>query len=402
VRVIDLWVREGRLEGLRARVESCGHRIVVVREGPPAFVRVVTQNGDTDAFLAELREELRGGDADGDHAEHYVILEPVAVEPRCEEDEEDEPHAGSEEIETFVADGARVSRSFLVLSGLSGVLAAGGLLRDSVAVLVGAMVLAPLLKPIALAGVCVVLGRPRRAALGLLWLGVSLAIASIAGLVVSLLTPDRGVTDLLLSRTGISPFDLVIALAAGLAMAYTLVKRDSMSMVGIVVAASLMPVAAAVGVSGAVGRVDLVLGGVFTLASNICGIVLGLVVGLRIEELRAADWRRSAIADAWFKRSVLVGTVMASALIALGVWMYLQAAPSSVAGLNERESELARSPGVLGVVRTADGRLCVLAEGGAEIDLSGWSDSTPLPVIVHAAKPATALPTRGPSRGDGG
>ena len=366
MRVVDLFVHHDRLEDLRAHVEGCGHRLVVIADGEDAFVRIVVQNGDTDEFLEEIRTALR---KDEPCQEHYVVLEPVAVEPMREESEDDnangneESHAGSDEIEGFVEDGARLTRSFLVLSGLSGVLAAGGLLRDSVAVLVGAMVLAPLFKPLALAGVSVVLGRPRKAIRGLLWLALSLGMAAGAGLVVTLLTPDRSVTDLLLSRTGTSAFDVVIALAAGLAMAFVLVKRDSMAMVGIVVAASLMPVAAAVGVAAAIGRMDLVAGGVFTLASNVCGIVLGLVVGLRVEELQATDWRRSSLADLLFKRSVAIGTAMALTLIGVGVWTYVTAREERPRQVKAEDWE--GIPGVIGTFPLDDGRLCVLVEESA-------------------------------------
>lgn len=325
MRVIDAVVRSEWFGDLKTRAEEEGHRVVVLAEGERIVARITCDGGDTDDFLEALRDRLRES---CDEDEHYTVFEPVALEPRPDEDEpddQDEPVAGTDEIESFVEDGARMSRTFLVLSLLAGVIAGAALLRNSTAALVGSMVLAPLAKPIALIGVAIVLGHPAKALRAGLALVVSLGIAAAAATLITLVTPSVPITHLVEGRTGTSPFDLVVALAAGLAMAYVLLKRDAMSMVGIVVAASLMPVAAALGVVAATGRFDLVLGACFTLLSNISGIVLGLIVGLRVEELRNTDRRRELLASKLTTRSIIVGGVVILSLAGIGIWSTVRA-----------------------------------------------------------------------------
>ena len=363
MRVIDAVLTEQRAESLEQRAQELGHRAVRLAGGDRVVLRITCDGGDPDEFLEEVREALRENCEDW---EHYTAFEPLAIEPRPTDPEEeavDEPIAGTDEIEGWVSDGARITRSFVVLSMLSGVLAAAGLLRGSVAVLVGAMVLAPLFQPIALAGVAIVLDDARRAFKAVIGLGVSLGLSLAAACLVTLLTPTPETTTLLELRAGISPFDLIIALAAGLAMAYIIIKRDSMSMVGIVVAASLMPVAAAIGITLAIWRLDLVTGAVFTLVSNVAGILLGLIVGLWIEQLRSTTEEKDEQRPRLLGRSVIATSVVVVLLAGIGIWSYASA--------KERDGQpspsldrVADRPVLLELGRVGEQRVYVVRDGG--------------------------------------
>ena len=107
MRVVDLCVSREVVDDLGARVEELGHRMIVMLDGDPAIVRIVTQRGDTDEFLTEIRKRLRDAEVSD---RHYVVFEPLAVEPRCEEEEDggvlgERSVAGTDEIETFVEEG---------------------------------------------------------------------------------------------------------------------------------------------------------------------------------------------------------------------------------------------------------------------------------------------------------
>ncbi len=386
MRVIDAVLCPDHASELERRADDAGHRAVRLADGERVVLRVTCEGGDPDEFLADLRDELRTA---SEPWEHYVTFEPAALEPRDDADPEDvdESVAGTDEIESFVAEGARLTRTFLVLSVLSGVLAAAGLLRGSAAVLVGAMVLAPLFKPIALAAVAVLLGQPSRAVRGVAWLATALAISAAAAYLVALLTPDRSVTSLIELRTGISPFDVVVALAAGLAMAYVIVKRDSMAMVGIVVAASLMPVAAALGIALALGRGDLVGGAAFTLASNVGGVLLGAVVGLRIEELRATDRKREQLAQWITHRSLAAGTLLVVLLAGFAIWSYDQARTDALGELGVAADELEGA--VVTTLRGANGMLVVVLDPSRDAATSGDARG---PVLLLALDGASGDP----------
>lgn len=331
MRVIDAVITSDRADALETKAKEAGHRAVRLADGERVVLRITCEDGDPDEFLEAVREELR---TKCEQWEHYAVFEPNVIEPRCDDDEEnqEEAVAGTDEIEGFVADGAKLTKTFAILSVIAGVLAAVGLLRNSTAVVVGSMVLAPLFKPIAQVGVAVLLGQPRKGALAFGWLTASLAMSTVAAAAVAYLTPDRSVTSILELRTSISPFDVIVALAAGVAMAYVIVKKDSMAMVGIVVAASLMPVAAALGIAVALGRMDLVGGAAFTLLSNISGVLFGLIVGLQIEDLRSSNRKQATIGSWLTHRSLAVGTVVVLGLGGFGFWSTYKADEGVVSG----------------------------------------------------------------------
>lgn len=378
MRVIDAVLSPDRSDDLCSAADGCGHRTIVFSRTDDAVVlRIIISSGDPDEFLDEFRKHLRESEPGRDH---YTVFEPLAVEPAPDEDDdEDDSEAGSDEIEQFVNQGRRLTRAFLILSALSGVLATGGLILNNVAVIVGAMVLAPLFKPIALVGVAALLGKPKRMLLGLSWVALSLGLSVVVGGLVTLATPGAAVTAQIVARTGVSAFDLVIALAAGIAMALTLLKRDVTAMVGIVVAASIVPVAAALGVVTALGEWTLAAGALYTLVSNLCGIVLGLIVGLRFAQLQGlthADKRKGEI---WGKRSIIAGSALALVLLGGAFWSYRAGQTDG----SVQPNELAKAPGVMAVWSAANGEPVLVVDP----DTFTPPDNLPPTAVIIPAPP---------------
>ncbi len=361
MRVIDLYLPTEQGDEVRARAETQGHVAVTLSERDGyTLTRIVVKEGDPDEFLEATRAEVR---EQADPLAHYVTFEPSAVEPRPETDESSEEQvAGTEEIESFVGDGARVDRTFLLLSALAGVLATGGLLLDNAAVLVGAMVIAPIFKPLALVGTAATLGRPRQMIRGLRAALLSLAIGAAVGAAVTWATPGTVPTAQLEARTGITAFDLVIAFAAGLAMAHAILRSDAMAMIGIVVAASIVPVAAALGATLAMGRWELAEGATFTLSSNLCGVLLGLIAGLRLEQLRGLTPEERELGERWSKRSLVVGTALAAVLLGLAAWTYVEGDRTG----RRSDDYWSRHPGVRAWWRAADGQAVVVPSSDAD------------------------------------
>lgn len=154
--------------------------------------------------------------------------------------------------------GAQADRSFLVMVVLSAIIAAFGLLADSTAVVIGAMLLAPLMGPILGVALALVAGDGdllRRALVAEL-AGVALALA--VSLVVGLIPLKVGLSSEILARTQPTLYDLAIALAAGLAGAYAILdERVSPSLPGVAIAVALLPPLASCGICLASGRADL-------------------------------------------------------------------------------------------------------------------------------------------------
>ena len=173
---------------------------------------------------------------------------------------------------------------FSLLQFLAVVIAVFGLIADSPAVVIGAMLVAPLMTPILALGAAAVSGWPKWQAryLGLV-AAASAGTVFVAWALASLL-PVVGTTlpGQVLARTSPTVLDLGVALAAGAAGAYATVRKEvSSSLPGVAVAVALVPPLATVGVTLAAGRSDLAWGALLLYLTNLAAIVLvGIVVFL--------------------------------------------------------------------------------------------------------------------------
>ena len=171
---------------------------------------------------------------------------------------------------------------FSVMLGLSVLVAVMGLSADSAAVVIGAMLLAPLMVPVMAIAAAISMALPRhllRAAA--IVAGASLASVLLAFLVAMIL-PDGQLPGEVLSRTSPDLRDLLVALAAGAAGAYATVRSDvSSALPGVAVAVALVPPLAAVGLTLEGGRADLAEGAALLYVANLTAIVLvGVLVFL--------------------------------------------------------------------------------------------------------------------------
>ena len=113
----------------------------------------------------------------------------------------------------------------------------------------------------------------------LLLLAAGVVVSVLIGVLMALLTFDRMPLDAntqIVGRTSPAVLDLVIAIAAGLAGAYALVRRDVANILaGVAIAITLVPVLEVAGISLGSGRFDLALGAFLLFLTNAAAIMLG-------------------------------------------------------------------------------------------------------------------------------
>ena len=141
------------------------------------------------------------------------------------------------------------TKTFFIMNALAAVIAAYGLLADSAAVVIGAMLVAMMLGPIS--GVALSFIDSRwilfRTAMSTLLMGVAMIFA--IGVVIGFIHHDMPMTSEILSRTQPTMIDLMIALAGGAAGAFASVSpRLSVAVVGVAVATALVPPLVASGI----------------------------------------------------------------------------------------------------------------------------------------------------------
>lgn len=170
-----------------------------------------------------------------------------------------------------------VTRFFIMLA-LSVAVAVMGLTANSAAVVIGAMLIAPLMTPILTLAAAVGLGLPQRAVQAGFLLGVgSVGSVGFAWLLASML-PEVNIGLEILGRTSPDVRDLVVAVAAGAAGAYATAREDiSAALPGVAVAVALVPPLATVGVVLEQGRTDLAEGALLLFSVNLFAIFASAV-----------------------------------------------------------------------------------------------------------------------------
>ncbi|MEM7569583.1 MAG: TIGR00341 family protein [Pseudomonadota bacterium] len=174
-----------------------------------------------------------------------------------------------EEVFEDVAANGKLTSTYLVLTALSAVVAALGLNMDSVAVVIGAMVIAPLLGPQLALSFSIALGA-RDTAISAV---VTAAIGSVLAIALAFAMGHVVEVDLtsqeLISRTNVNIEGLVLALASGAAAALSLLTGLSTTLVGVMVAVALLPPATVGGLMLAAGQPQAAFGALMLLLANV-------------------------------------------------------------------------------------------------------------------------------------
>lgn len=203
------------------------------------------------------------------------------------------PHHTDEEreqLEQTLRDGSSWSLNFGVMLGCSVLLAGLGLLQSSVAVIIGAMLVAPLMTPLIAVGLALVQGNfgLLTVAIQSMWRGSIVGVS--LGVILRLLTPGSELTAEVAARGSANILDLLIAFFAGCAAAYALARpKMSGALPGVAIAVALVPPLTASGI--AFGSQDwmVALGALILYLTNLVMIVLGSAMVFRLHGLKTKN-----------------------------------------------------------------------------------------------------------------
>jgi len=219
---------------------------------------------------------------------------------------------------------------FFALMLLSTVIAAIGLEQNSAAVVIGAMLVAPLMTPLLGLGLALVQGNPVLARISLRAVVMGLGVSILVGFLTGLLTPGfNEPTREMLGRGGPGLLDIFVAFASGLAAAYASSRPGLLAALpGVAIAAALVPPIATSGLALSLGDYRLAIGALLLFVINMVTIVLATMVTFWVVGLRkvgkASRWSLTAIG------------ILLLAVLALGVYLSVKpVVPPHVARLPE-------------------------------------------------------------------
>ncbi len=296
LRLIEMILPEGEGEKVGELLEE--YQILDIwREHPSqgrTLVKILPAEEGIEAVLDLLEKQFSMVEG------FRIILLPVEASiPRPEPEEQEEPEQGSEagatrisreELYADVAYTTELSKVYLVMVVLSSIVAAIGILRGNVAIVIGAMVIAPLLGPNVGLALATTLGDAAlaRRALQASAVGILAALA-LSVLLGSLLTVDPGLPEIA-ARTKVGPGDIALALASGGAGALAFTTGIPTALVGVMVAVALLPPLVTLGLLLGSGHGLLALGALLLFLTNLICINLAGVTTFLVQGIRPLTW----------------------------------------------------------------------------------------------------------------
>ncbi|MCB2154492.1 TIGR00341 family protein [bacterium] len=292
-----------------------------------SLLRVLVRSESSESVLNEL--ETRYG-----HTPNFrlVIFEveatlppPVVEKPEPHEDAEEskeepprDPHRiAVAELVQKLSESAVANRIFFVTVLLSTILATIGLVRDNVAVIIGAMVIAPLLGPNMTLALGTTLGDTKlvRNSLRVNAIGFAIALA-MAAIVGAVLPFDASLREID-SRTYVGLSDVVLALAAGSVGALAFTTGLSSALVGVMVAVALLPPLATTGLLAGAGNWQGAMGALLLTTINVVCINLAGVATFLWQGVRPRHWWESERAKRMTRWAATLWAVMLAVLVLL-------------------------------------------------------------------------------------
>ncbi len=173
-------------------------------------------------------------------------------------------------------DASTPDRGYFVMIAISAFIATFGLFLDSVAVIIGAMLIAPLMSPVLATGLSVARGDPKflRDAAKAVAQGAIVALACAA--VAAIISPEVAPGKEILSRMRPNLFDLAVAFGSGVAGAYTFSsKHFSAALPGVAIAAALIPPLSVAGIGIGFANHAMVGGALLLFGANLIAIAFG-------------------------------------------------------------------------------------------------------------------------------
>jgi len=239
-----------------------------------------------------------------------------------EEDRKETKGVSREELYNSAIDEVKLSSVYILLIGLSAIVASIGVLRGDVAVIIGAMVIAPMLGPnvgLSLATTLADFTLAKRALKANLF-GIILGfmIAVVLGL---FLTTDPTTSTEIMARTNVGYGDVALALAAGSAGALAYTRGISATLIGVMVAIALVPTLVASGLLLGSGHYSLSFLAMMLFLINLICINLSGVLTFIVQGIEPSTWWEAKKAKRLTRDALMIWLALLGVLIAVIYYM---------------------------------------------------------------------------------
>lgn len=228
----------------------------------------------------------------------------------------------TDELYDDIQDSLQLRPSFVLTVTLSAIIAGLGMRSGQVAVVIGAMIIAPLLGPTMGLALAATVGDWKLGKQAGITLALGSALAVLAGMVIGAIVTIDPLTPELRNRTIVQPADIALALACGAAGVLAFSRGASLALVGVMVAVALVPPLTAAGIYTGAGLPEAGASAMFLFTVNlVCVNVAGIATFL-FQGLPPKSWRiTTGIILVWIGILGLLAAMMAGRiLLGFGAW----------------------------------------------------------------------------------
>lgn len=211
---------------------------------------------------------------------------------------------------------------FSALLFLATIIATAGIISDSTATVIGAMIVAPLMTPIMAMAAALVMGQMGRAIQSSLLVAAGVAsVIAVSWLIGTLYPHIISFQDNSQITARIAPrlLDLLAALASGAAGAFCMSREDiADSLPGVAIAISLVPPLCVVGISLSYGEMDAALGALLLFVTNMLAILLaggGVLALLDLSRASTTDLPIRA------RRNAFIAIIIGVLVVSVPLWL---------------------------------------------------------------------------------
>ncbi|MCP3026822.1 TIGR00341 family protein [Halobacillus sp. A5] len=199
--------------------------------------------------------------------------------------------ASRQELLITIDKNSKVTWNYFLLILLSAIVATTGFLKDSEAVVIGAMVIAPMIGPVIAVAFSSILGDYKTLGKSVLTSLLGVTVVVTISILYAALVDLHLETGQYLSRTEVTLIDIILGVASGAAGALAFLNRLEGSLVGVMVSVALLPPSVALGMSLGSSEWELAYGAFLLVTVNIMSILLAAVVIFSLSGIRPVRWK---------------------------------------------------------------------------------------------------------------
>ncbi|MHA1754119.1 MAG: TIGR00341 family protein [Candidatus Odinarchaeia archaeon] len=218
---------------------------------------------------------------------HVSSLEVVL--PAKKLTEEVAQRISTQELLSSIVQPAQLTQNFIVYAVLSAILAALGLIGDNVVIIIASMLISPLMGPIMGISLGIVMFDRRLIKNGVIAGIIGFFVSIGAGVVFAVATPYFTLTPEIMLRSSPTVEELGLAVISGLALSISTVSKETSILVGVAIAAALVPPAANIGIGLGSFNFDIALGSTLLLGINIISILIVSVLTLWLKGIKPKE-----------------------------------------------------------------------------------------------------------------